>query len=129
MSISPFDLRINNLVNVLNVINESGFIRPHYWTVKEICVDTVTIQNGIYTDVIPYSRLSPITLTEEWLQKICEQKTNPYKLLNWDLYINDQGMVYFFLGGVEVVKYTYLHDLQNFVGILTGTELTIKETA
>ena len=133
MSISPLELRLGNLVDV---INEEGLV--HGYTVFAISNDSISVMKDGIGMVVEPKDLSPITLTEDWVVKFGFIKSNDKALPIIDTYEKD-GLVFdsdfvLTIEGKEGDLHSvgnpskYVHQLQNLYLALTGTELTIKET-
>ena len=133
MSISPLELRLGNLVDV---INEEGLV--HGYTVFAISNDSISVMKDGIGMVVEPKDLSPITLTEDWVVKFGFIKSNDKALPIIDAYEKD-GLVFdsdfvLTIEGKEGDLHSvgnpskYVHQLQNLYLALTGTELTIKET-
>ena len=102
------DLRIGNLVY-------------HNGEIHETKGATIVYQKSTY-------KCEPIPLTEEWLLKFgFEKETDDY----WGTSNCDECFIYeakekCYTGYINYVKLNYVHQLQNLIFALTGTELEIK---
>ena len=135
MSISPFELRLGNLVNIRN---EEGII--YSCTVVSISNNSISVMKDGTGMVVEPEHLSPITLTEGWmwnlgfeywgigkgyvLYNVLDGSGNFSVALvfedNYTLYLDGED---FFMNELK-----YVHQLQNIYSIIAGHELTIKET-
>lgn len=86
-----------------------------------------------YSDSISYEYLQPIPLTPELLEKCgfvdalggYQQKmeNNHVVIITW--YDDTQKRVFLNSNYIGIIHLQYLHELQNLIFALTGTELTI----
>lgn len=83
-----------------------------------------------------YNEIEPIPLTEEWLVRFGFEK-RPYnnKWIYWymasnnfiiDIYLDHKGF-YVKTNEIQVRYYEFLHQIQNYVYAITGTELTLND--
>lgn len=89
--------------------------------------------------LIPYSEIEPIPVTEELLLKIgfkkgqgngyASYKINPYDGHIIEVAIYESGIdafIQYICGACHLRSIKYLHELQNIVFAITGTELEVE---
>lgn len=119
--ITANELRLGNLVNFM----EDDTI----FTVEEIVTDGIGVHNEEESTWIEIDQFSGIPLTEEWLLKFgftwshYHQDTaqREYYGIN-EYYVCKLNNRFYY----ENTKLEYIHQLQNLVFALTGTELELK---
>lgn len=136
MSISPLELRLGNLVDV---ITEEGLV--HECTVVAISNDSISVMKDGTGMIVEPEHLSPITLTDEWCDKLFKETSGFSHCKIWALGEGfklamhkdhrDFSILHEMVSPSSwmiIREVLYLHQLQNIVYFNTGTELTIKET-
>lgn len=117
--LKPEDLRIGNY------IIQSAHINGGYITKTE-SFDSMNEFFNLY---------SPIPITEEWLIKLGaqqhESRKDMFNLFGYTLVITEDKDLLIVKGNliceVRLTHLKYVHQLQNLIHSLTGSELTIKE--
>lgn len=124
------ELRIGNFVEF-----ENDFFRMHIISESYPVLDTDLF--GAY--VVEWDKLSPIPLTEEWLEKLGFWSKYKSNHLKWSLYgfdidqISDEDENGNEIPQEQIFHYAYqydikyVHQLQNLYFALTGKELTINQ--
>jgi hypothetical protein len=115
------ELRLGNYVNNLGSITQIHELKINYCT------------TNIYTDV-EYSKIEPIPLTEEWLQKLNFNKRiqvgNDFyevSVFNETIEQAEESDEYMFsVNNEDIVILKSVSHLQNLFFFHTGQELTIK---
>ena len=124
--IQATDLRINNLVDILN---ESGYISPdtgYNWTVTMISTLDVWVSKNGGEKMVKIKNLSPITLTEEWLKNMgMPEDRSTIDLFNWELYFERRdGKLYLSTEQASPGRLIeYLHIAQNIHNSLTNKDM------
>lgn len=127
--LTPYDLRLGNMLTFQDkIFTVAGLSNPQQ----------VRLYDGMGADQWEFiDTLNPIPLTEEWLLKLGFKKDTEFmgKVLELDcgvsFGISDDNLLYYF-GNLEcfwvdiLAEAKYLHQLQNIVFSLTGTELIIE---
>lgn len=119
------DLRVGNLINVLNP--NTGI-----WNIEATKGKTIMILQQEEGHYLLINNLKPIPLTEEWLLKLGLKKTE-YKsqiiydsgLQNSTYIIIDENNSSYFMWGAYLTSIKYVHELQNLYFALTQRELTV----
>jgi len=121
------DLKIKNLVEYRNQI----------FTITEIFQDNekdyfVKIENDIHSFSVPADSITPIQITEEWLEKFGFSRTysseqriryeRPETFIKYDIDLNSRKIV----EGLKIygnsIKCKYIHEFQNIFSCLFGKE-------
>lgn len=136
MELKANELRIGNLINVLNPNTD-------VWNIEATKGKTIMILQEKKGHHLLINNLKPIPLTEEWLLKFGFEETNAkenldrewcvdYEIENCNFIINYNktlNIFYFsFSNGINWINIEiyYIHQLQNLYFALTNEELEIK---
>ncbi len=126
------DLRIGNLLlSYEMVVSVESILSSSY---RVYCHS----EDKEYLGDYEFSKLSPIVLTTEWLMKLGAKKEvldagagigfyDSYSIGDYELsrvFTNMWGII-----GVECKTIKYVHEMQNIIFALTGTELQITKEA
>jgi len=153
--IKATELRIGNFVySHVNERQKEYMSDQYFYVVKEIkdlkvhggIIDIINGGENIYESThLPYDKINPIPLAEEWLIKFWFELRNG-KGHNEESFEYEKGGICFSLNEVranklipyaytedEFIKYffketQFAHQLQNLYYALTGEELTLQET-
>jgi len=123
------DLKIKNLVEYKNQVFTITEIFQH--SDKEYFVK---IENDIHSISVPAEAITPIQITEEWLEKFGFSRTysseqriryeRPESFLKYDIDLSSRKIV----EGLKIygnsIKCKYIHEFQNLFSCLFGKEAT-----
>jgi hypothetical protein len=119
------DLRVGNLINVLNP--NTGI-----WNIEATKGKTIMILQQEEGHYLLINNLKPIPITEEWLLKFGFIKTEYKSDIIYDsglqssTYITiDNDYSSYFMWGEYLTSIKYVHELQNLYFALTQRELTV----
>jgi len=125
------ELRIGNLVNIKSETSDFDYI--HY--IVELTSTEALVKCNEESDWFNYDNIEGITLSEDWLLKAGFEKEAPgtYKRGNCIYWIDYSSSFNF--GTLQIASgyaplinapCQYVHQIQNLIFVLTGTELQFK---
>ena len=125
--IKPEELRIGNYVYTL--INVGGVLVPCDVTafrVSEITLQGINHITPISTEVynFPFAKLSPIEITEDWLQRLGFEREETYFWKKAGVCFDSHFKEVSFFPNRQEFSALYVHQLQNFYYFCTGKQLT-----
>lgn len=121
------ELRIGNYISRLDLGNHS----VRFEVIKELYKDKA-LTSGPFDVICEYEDITPIPLTEEWIERSGFENNGDFFILN-DIRIyqyhnkfQSENFIFDFGLSNSYLEIEFFHELQNLYFILTGEELIIK---